>query len=678
MQEGRIEIKTRPQKSGWLEQQVNSVFNIWQTKYFVLDGTELLVFDDDQRVQPIASVNLNRCIVDGVWEQNELFVITIRSLVQDMEEQFIQLGSVSMQEISEWMETLKSAIILLEYETLFKQLEMEEQVDKCIQNSDDSISDIDSDDFQEHPANGLDYEKQIGLGDTLQGKQNELQLIQQDFEKKLLENKNAWTLFQVESNFRVYRQVNSKQNQVCYKMQGYLENIDFYCISSIFSDPLNDHFWDFYLQEKELFLKVKENYQIYKTREQFYSNKKIFKFENVYREISWFDTNQKNKIFYQFRQTIQDNCENKKQTEAIQLKTLQQIIKIEYVKKGFIQFCVYLAVPYNHLQKYPIFETYLMERFVNFSVFKFEFNEILEKVLQRQKRINGNQLDFKKPIYQPIKSYQVLDRNDYDSFSQINSVRSLTKLPLNLQYDDPSWDEETHLRIKKLNEQQKNIFNSFKQKNISLKLTDNEYIQFLVARKFNQENAQEMLENWKQWKAQTNFDNLTIDDFPHLHRLKAYRYIGKDAKGRPIGFGVSRNIFPEQLPCDYDEYCLYYMVYLKHMRKLATGHVDQIVMINDVGGLISSNVDLSLTRRQLKLVLDFFPEGVYKLIAVNVDLYCRILWKAIKPFLEKSTQDKIVIVGSDQEEIHSTLLQYIDDDLIPAIYGGKNQAFSSF
>lgn len=63
----------------------------------------------------------------------------------------------------------------------------------------------------------------------------------------------------------------------------------------------------------------------------------------------------------------------------------------------------------------------------------------------------------------------------------------------------------------------------------------------------------------------------------------------------------------------------------------------------DVGGLNNSNVDLSLTRLQLKLVLDNFPEGIFKLIVIKTDFFTRILGKAIRPFLEKNTAEKVLI-----------------------------------
>jgi hypothetical protein len=40
-------ISDRPSKVGWLQIQVNSFFDIWNARYFYLNGTQVLYFDDE-------------------------------------------------------------------------------------------------------------------------------------------------------------------------------------------------------------------------------------------------------------------------------------------------------------------------------------------------------------------------------------------------------------------------------------------------------------------------------------------------------------------------------------------------------------------------------------------------------------------------------------------------------
>ena len=47
-----IQLQERPSKKGYLEIQVNSFLDIWSNKFFILDGTNLLIYDDESSEKP--------------------------------------------------------------------------------------------------------------------------------------------------------------------------------------------------------------------------------------------------------------------------------------------------------------------------------------------------------------------------------------------------------------------------------------------------------------------------------------------------------------------------------------------------------------------------------------------------------------------------------------------------
>lgn len=53
------------------------------------------------------------------------------------------------------------------------------------------------------------------------------------------------------------------------------------------------------------------------------------------------------------------------------------------------------------------------------------------------------------------------------------------------------------------------------------------------------------------------------------------------------------------------------------------------------------HLDLGLTRLQIKIVLDNYPEWIHKLYVVGCDWFANGVWISIKPFLEKRTTDKV-------------------------------------
>lgn len=64
------------------------------------------------------------------------------------------------------------------------------------------------------------------------------------------------------------------------------------------------------------------------------------------------------------------------------------------------------------------------------------------------------------------------------------------------------------------------VADSFIEANTDKKCSDNEFIQFLEARRWSVKDAQKMIDNWWQWKIKTNIDNLEPEDFPHINDLK--------------------------------------------------------------------------------------------------------------------------------------------------------------
>jgi hypothetical protein len=68
----------------------------------------------------------------------------------------------------------------------------------------------------------------------------------------------------------------------------------------------------------------------------------------------------------------------------------------------------------------------------------------------------------------------------------------------------------------------------------------------------------------------------------------------------------------------------------------------------------------------------FYPETLKNLFVINAPVYFTALWAIVKPWLDPLTLQKIQILG---ENYYPTLSKYIDDDVLPVEYGGKNENF---
>ena len=70
-----------------------------------------------------------------------------------------------------------------------------------------------------------------------------------------------------------------------------------------------------------------------------------------------------------------------------------------------------------------------------------------------------------------------------------------------------------------------------------------------------------------------------------------------------------------------------------------------------------------------KIIQDLYPELVHKVIVINPPMFFGPAFTLVRPFLAQRTIDRIVVCRD--KDPYPTLSQYIDDEFIPACYGGK-------
>ena len=63
----------------------------------------------------------------------------------------------------------------------------------------------------------------------------------------------------------------------------------------------------------------------------------------------------------------------------------------------------------------------------------------------------------------------------------------------------------------------------------------------------------------------------------------------------------------------------------------------------------------------------YYPERLQKLFIVNTPGLFARAWGIIKPWLDKGTLEKIVILGSGKEDITKALLEYVDKESLPEV-----------
>lgn len=87
-----------------------------------MEGTQLISFNDEDMEQIIDKINLRNCLIDGIWPKDNLFTFTIR-YSDSNEDGLLYFGAFSKSEAEQWVQNLKNASILVEYEDKINEIE---------------------------------------------------------------------------------------------------------------------------------------------------------------------------------------------------------------------------------------------------------------------------------------------------------------------------------------------------------------------------------------------------------------------------------------------------------------------------------------------------------------------------------------------------------------------------
>ncbi|KAJ4818920.1 Sec14p-like phosphatidylinositol transfer family protein [Rhynchospora pubera] len=207
---------------------------------------------------------------------------------------------------------------------------------------------------------------------------------------------------------------------------------------------------------------------------------------------------------------------------------------------------------------------------------------------------------------------------------------------------------------------------------------------FLKARGFNVEKAITMWSDMLKWRSEFGADSI-LENFVFAEREEVLRhyphgYHGVDKEGRPVYIERLGKIDLNKLlsVTTIDRFLKYHVQQLERLfiekfpacSAKVGKHIDTVVTILDVQGVnwmkvrkLASDVVLRIN----KIDGDNYPEILHKLFIINASSSFRLLWNALKGFIDPRTAEKIQVLGDSYQ---STLLEYINKSDLPDFLGG--------
>ncbi|KAG2259713.1 hypothetical protein Bca52824_079007 [Brassica carinata] len=196
-------------------------------------------------------------------------------------------------------------------------------------------------------------------------------------------------------------------------------------------------------------------------------------------------------------------------------------------------------------------------------------------------------------------------------------------------------------------------------------------MRFLVARSMNPDKAAKMFVDWQKWRASMVPPN-GIPDSEVKDELEFKRiYLqGLTKSGQPLVICQVSKHFPAKDPVTFKKFVVHVLdkTIASGIKGKEVGD-EKLVAVIDLSNITYKNLDARGFITGFQFLQSYYPERLAKCYILHMPGFFLTVWRFICRFLEKATQEKIVIVTDEEEE--RKFKEEIGVDALPEEYGGQ-------
>jgi hypothetical protein len=231
----------------------------------------------------------------------------------------------------------------------------------------------------------------------------------------------------------------------------------------------------------------------------------------------------------------------------------------------------------------------------------------------------------------------------------------------------------------KLTVQQNEILNQFIQELGELTPKQKEFcdisccLRYLRARDWDIKKSLKLLRGSFEWRANYKPDRIDPRELDEEASSGKVYTSGFDNLGRPVVYMI-----PAQNISNNFEKGLKLLVYMmeKAINSMPEG-VEQLVWFIDFHGFSRQNmnmVPISVAKEAISILSDQYPERLGVCYFVDTPMVFTLFYKAISPFINPVTKNKIKFVNGDVTEKRKILSQHFNMKDLHVRYGGESEA----
>uniref|UniRef100_A0A1J3IDZ1 CRAL-TRIO domain-containing protein n=1 Tax=Noccaea caerulescens TaxID=107243 RepID=A0A1J3IDZ1_NOCCA len=197
-------------------------------------------------------------------------------------------------------------------------------------------------------------------------------------------------------------------------------------------------------------------------------------------------------------------------------------------------------------------------------------------------------------------------------------------------------------------------------------------MRFLVARSMNPDKAAKMFVEWQKWRASMVPPSGFVPDSEVMDELETRKmYLNGPTKtGHPLLICKVFKHFPAKDQLNFKKFVVHLLdkTIASGIKGKEVGD-EKLVAIMDLQNITYQNLDARGMITGFQLLQSYYPERLSKCYILHMPGFFATVWRFVCRFLDKATQEKIVIVTDGEEQ--RKFEEEIGLDALPEDYGGR-------
>ncbi|XP_010527808.1 PREDICTED: CRAL-TRIO domain-containing protein YKL091C [Tarenaya hassleriana] len=197
-------------------------------------------------------------------------------------------------------------------------------------------------------------------------------------------------------------------------------------------------------------------------------------------------------------------------------------------------------------------------------------------------------------------------------------------------------------------------------------------MRFLVARSMDPEKAARMFVDWQKWRSSFVPQSGFIPDSEVKDELESRKlYLqGPSKSGHPVMIVKASKHYPTKDQVQFKKFVVHMLdkTIASGIKGKEVGN-EKLIGILDLQDIGYKNVDTRGLITGFQFLQAYYPERLAKCYLLHMPRFFVAIWRFVCRFLEKATQEKIVIVRNEEEG--RKMVEEVGEEALPQEYGGR-------